>query len=323
MKSLVMVADGKPVLVLLRGDHQLSETKFASVCRRNRSRPAHPEEIRDWFGADAGSLGPVGVKNMRVLADDALRGRRNMIAGANKDDYHLRNVTPGEDFKPSIFDLRQVAAGDTCFELRRAARSDEDGRDRPIFKLGYKYSESMGLRVLDESGERSHADHGLVWNRDRADSHCAIELYHDKDGMSLPASIAPFQVVITPVNFADATQREAARALRRMQRIGHRRPARRSRRTPGREVQRRGSDRHSVPHHCRQEARRRQGGIYDSTNEIFCRCINFRNPTLLKTQLFFVRRTRPSVALRDRETALLWIGMQFARNFPRYAAGRI
>src|SRR5579864_3191469 len=92
MKSLVLVADGKPVLVMLRGDHQLSETKFGAVAGDMESRPANAEEIRSWFGAEAGSLGPVGVTNMPILADQALAGRRNMIAGANKNDHHLRYV---------------------------------------------------------------------------------------------------------------------------------------------------------------------------------------------------------------------------------------
>src|SRR3954451_19478593 len=93
MKSLVLMADGKLVLALLRGDHSLSETKFASAVGAVEVRPAHPEEIRSAFGADPGSLGPVGIQKMRVLADLELKDRRNMIAGANKDDYHLRNVT--------------------------------------------------------------------------------------------------------------------------------------------------------------------------------------------------------------------------------------
>src|SRR5439155_22451574 len=91
MKSLVMVADGKPVLVLLRGDHQLSETKFASAMGAAEVRPAHPHEIREWFRADAGSLGPVGMVNMPILVDTGLQGRNNMIAGANQDDHHLRH----------------------------------------------------------------------------------------------------------------------------------------------------------------------------------------------------------------------------------------
>jgi len=114
MKSLVMVADGKPVIALVRGDHQLSETKFSSAVGAGDVRAARPEEMRQWLGADAGSLGPVGVKGVRLVADSALEGRKNMIAGANRDDYHLRNVTPGEDFTAEFHDLRQVAAGDAC-----------------------------------------------------------------------------------------------------------------------------------------------------------------------------------------------------------------
>src|SRR4029077_14133674 len=115
MKSLVLVADGRPVLALVRGDHSLNETKFAHAMQAAEFRPAHADEIRELFGAEAGSLGPVGVKNLRIVADEALRGRRNMIAGANKNDYHLRHVTPGEDFQPEYFDLRQVVPGDACF----------------------------------------------------------------------------------------------------------------------------------------------------------------------------------------------------------------
>src|SRR5260221_8611955 len=152
IKSLVLMADGKPVLALGRGDHSLSETKFSSAVKAIEFRTAHPEEILKLFGAEAGSLGPVGVKNMRVIADEALRGRRNMIAGANKDDYHLRHITPGEDFQPEFFDLRQVLAGDSCVECGSVLEPIKSVEVGHIFKLGYKYSESMGLRVLTEAG---------------------------------------------------------------------------------------------------------------------------------------------------------------------------
>jgi len=213
IKSLVMVADGKPVLALLRGDHQLSETKLASVTGAAEARPAHPAEMRDWMGADAGSLGPVGITKMRVVADLALEARRNMICGANKDDYHLRHVTPGEDFQAEFHDLRQVAPGDTeanTGEALKIVKSMEIGH---IFKLGYKYSQSMGLRVTDEHGKEVTpimGSYGIGIERILCG---AIELFHDADGMMLPSSIAPFQVVITPVNSKDAALREASEAL--------------------------------------------------------------------------------------------------------------
>ncbi len=101
MKSVVMVAGDKPVLALLRGDHQLNETKLSEMMGVAEVRAAAPAEIVEWFGADPGSLGPIGVTKLRVIADLALEGRRNMITGANKNDYHLRNVTPGRDFRPN------------------------------------------------------------------------------------------------------------------------------------------------------------------------------------------------------------------------------
>jgi prolyl-tRNA synthetase len=213
MKSLVLVADGKPVLVLLRGDHQLSETKAGAILNDPEFRPAHPEEIREWFGADPGSLGPVGIKNISIYADQALVGRRNMIAGANKSDYHLRSVTLGQDFQAEIHDLRQVAAGDACsrcggvLEIRKCV---EIGH---IFKLGYQYSESMGLRVLNADGKEVTPIMGSYGIGIERILSAAIELYHDKDGMVLPASIAPFTVVITPANNADGAQMEAARSI--------------------------------------------------------------------------------------------------------------
>ena len=215
MKSLVLVADGKPVLVMLRGDHQLSEAKFGLVSNDPEFRPAQPQEIQEWFGAAAGSLGPVGVQNVPILADQALVGRRNMIAGANKDDYHLRHVTLGEDFRAEIHDLRQVAEGDVCGKCGGPLQVRKTVEIGHIFKLGYKYSESMGLRVLNADGKEITpimGSYGIGIERILC---AAIELYHDKDGMILPASIAPFQVVITPANNSDTAQMEAARRIYR------------------------------------------------------------------------------------------------------------
>jgi prolyl-tRNA synthetase len=155
----------------------------------------------------------VGVKNMRVLTDSALEGRRNLIAGANKDDYHFRHVTPGEDFAAEYFDLRQVAAGDLCPNCGSTLEMTKAVELGHIFKLGYKYSESMGLRVLGEDGKEITPIMGSYGIGIERILTCAIELFHDKDGIALPAAIAPFTVVITPVNYKDALQREAADLL--------------------------------------------------------------------------------------------------------------
>jgi prolyl-tRNA synthetase len=138
-----------------------------------------------------------------------------MIAGANRDNYHLRHVTPGEDFQAEFHDLRQVAPGDTSVDTGDPLEIRKTVEIGHIFKLGYKYSDSMGLRVLNDAGEEVTpimGSYGIGVERVLA---AAIELYHDKDGMALPASIAPFDVVITPVNNTDAAQFETARRLYR------------------------------------------------------------------------------------------------------------
>jgi prolyl-tRNA synthetase len=138
-----------------------------------------------------------------------------MIAGANRDDYHLRNVTLGEDFQAEIHDLRQVAAGDRCASCGGALDVVKTVEIGHIFKLGYKYSESMGLRVLNADGKEITPIMGSYGIGIERILSAAIELYHDKDGMILPPAIAPFQVVVTPANNSDAGQAAAAQSVYR------------------------------------------------------------------------------------------------------------
>jgi prolyl-tRNA synthetase len=213
MKTLVVVADSKPCLAVLRGDHQLSETKFQSAAGCQEFRPAHPEEMRYWLGADAGSLGPAGIRNMPILIDKALEGRKNMVCGANKDDYHLGNVTPGEDFTGEWHDLRQVAPGDTEIDSGLPLEIVKAVEIGHIFKLGYKYSHSMGLNVLNHDGVETPVIMGSYGIGVERILCAAVELFSDADGMCLPVSIAPFQVIITPVKSTDATLKAAAGKL--------------------------------------------------------------------------------------------------------------
>ena len=218
IKSLVMVvpdeAGDKPLLLLLlRGDHQLSEAKFSTLVSSSEARPAHPEEVQEWFGAEVGSIGPVGVSKMEIVADRALDGRRNLVAGANHEGRHLKNVTPGRDFEARFADLREVEAGDGCPRCGKALALKKCIEVGHIFQLGYKYSESMGLRVLDQDGKEVApimGSYGIGLERILTG---AIEQNHDEAGMALPVSIAPFEVVITPVNLKNDEQREAAEKL--------------------------------------------------------------------------------------------------------------
>lgn len=214
IKTLALVAtfdgaDGKahenPVVVLLRGDHSLNETKLLSTLNAREVRPMRAEEIEPLFKSPAGYLGPVGLNGVQhVYADNALQGRTNLITGANKENYHLRNVTPGRDFKPKAYaDLRNVEAGEgcpNCGQPLKVAKAVEVGH---IFKLGYKYSESMGARVLDKDGKEVTpimGSYGIGIERILAS---AIEQGNDQDGFWLPESIAPFHIVVTPTNVSD------------------------------------------------------------------------------------------------------------------------
>lgn len=213
IKALVMAIDGHPHMVLLRGDHQLSETKLVAETGASELRPAHPEEIEQWLGAEAGFVGPVGVDKVALLADRALEGRHNMIAGANRSGFHLRNVTPGRDFQARFADLREAEDGDLDVASGEPVRRRKAIEVGHIFKLGYKYSRSLGLSVLDEDGKAVTpimGSYGIGIERILTG---AIEQNHDQSGIVLPVSIAPFQAVVTPVNIKLDEQREAADAI--------------------------------------------------------------------------------------------------------------
>ena len=202
-----------PVILFLRGDHTLNEAKLSTALAGAQFRPMHPEEIQEVFGAPAGFLGPIGSEGRvykgikaRVLVDRVLLGRKNLIAGANREDYHLRNITPERDFAVSEWaDLRSVEEGEGCPNCGtplKVAKAMEIGH---IFKLGYKYSESMGARVLDQNGKEVAPIMGSYGIGIERILTAAVEQSHDNDGFWLPASIAPFEVVVTPTNVKDAT----------------------------------------------------------------------------------------------------------------------
>ena len=201
IKSLVYVVNDQPFLFLVRGDHQLNESKVMATAKSVLVRPAHPEEIRSIFGADAGSLGPVGVTQIPVYADLALEGRSNLTCGANKNDYHLQGVTPGVHFKPQWTDLRTVEAGERCIQCGKPLEVFKAAELGHIFKLGTKYSESMGAMVLTADGRQVPIVMGSYGIGVERIMSAAVELYHDADGIIWPKSIAPFSLILTPVNY--------------------------------------------------------------------------------------------------------------------------
>jgi prolyl-tRNA synthetase len=232
-----------PVLVLLRGDHQLHEVKFTDSFGGAQLRPARPEEIRELLGAGPGSLGAVGARersqkayrevqiegggiqeiikypegSLHIIADEALKGRRNMTTGANKDDFHLRGIDIDHHIKPDRWaDLRTVVSGESCprcdtgtLEVYKAM---EIGH---IFKLGTKYSESMGATVLTQDGKQVPIVMGSYGIGVERIITAAVEQNYDADGIIWPRTLAPFDAIVTITNIKDAKLREAGETLYR------------------------------------------------------------------------------------------------------------
>jgi prolyl-tRNA synthetase len=235
IKSLVFSAtiDGEQrlVLVLLRGDHQLHETKLADSLRATAVRPAHPEEIRNLLGASAGSLGGVGAKakarnakiDLRIVADFSLKNRRNMTTGANKDDHHIRGVDISRDIPvDEWFELRTVESGERCPRCETGVLEVFKGMEiGHIFKLGTKYSESMGATVLNQDGKEVPiimGSYGIGVGRILT---AVVEQQHDEDGIVWPQSLAPFDVVVTITNMKqDDLRQTGERLYEELQRAG-------------------------------------------------------------------------------------------------------
>jgi prolyl-tRNA synthetase len=167
IKTLVYFLDGTLTLVLLRGDHALHEQKLVDATGAVSIRPAEPEEIRAALGALPGSLGAVGVTDYPVVADEALRGRRGMYTGANIDDTHLRGVDVERDINVGAWaDLREVTAGEPCVVCGQPLEVERGIEVGHIFKLGYKFSNALGISVTGPDGKP--VDHGLLRHRRRA-----------------------------------------------------------------------------------------------------------------------------------------------------------
>jgi len=227
IKSLVYVAtrdsESQPVLVLLRGDHQLHETKLADSLRATAVRAAHPDEIRDLLGASAGSLGGVGAKekakaakiNLQIVADSSLKNRRNMTTGANKDDHHLRGVDIARDIHVDEWlEIRTVESGEGCPRCEKGTLEVFKGMEiGHIFKLGTKYSESMGATVLTQDGKSVPIVMGSYGIGVERIMTAAVEQQHDEDGIVWPKSLAPFDVVVTVTNMKQDDLRTAGEQL--------------------------------------------------------------------------------------------------------------
>ena len=210
IKTLVYLADGELILVLLRGDHELNTAKLTDYLGAEHIRAAEDGEIFTAMGAHAGSLGAVGVKPnaghavTKILADNALNGRSNMVTGANHDDYHYKGVSIERDIEAGFLgDFRNVKTGDACINCGGTLAVEKSLEIGHIFKLGTRYSTTMNAHVLLSSGEKVPivmGSYGIGVERLMA---AVVELSHDKKGIIWPQSIAPYDVIVNVINASE------------------------------------------------------------------------------------------------------------------------
>ena len=211
VKTLVLVADSKPILVLVRGDDSLNEAKLMAKTGAVQVRQATADEIVELLGARPGSLGAVNATlktpAVPVYADEALRGARGMTTGANEDGFHLRHVEVERDLKVTAwYDLRTVKVGELCVETAQPLKIRRAIEVGHVFKLGTKYSEKLNATFLAEDGSRHPAVMGCYGIGVTRTLQAVIEQCNDKDGICWPVSVAPFTVCITPLTVAPESQ---------------------------------------------------------------------------------------------------------------------
>lgn len=214
MKSLLFKVDNKNVMVLVRGDHEVNDIKLKNLFEASSAELADAEETKEYLGCSVGSLGPVNLNNVEIVADFAIEGLTNAVCGANEEDYHFMNVNPGRDFKVSQYaDLRFIQEGDLSPDGQgkiRFAKGIEVGH---VFKLGTRYSEAMGAVYLDENGRNQPmimGCYGIGVSRTMAS---IVEQFNDENGIVWPVNISPFDLHLIPVNMKDESQASLANEL--------------------------------------------------------------------------------------------------------------
>ena len=199
IKTLIFKSDGDVVAALVRGDHELNEIKLRNLLRAEQVEMADPELVADVTGAPMGFAGPMGL-TVKVLADHAIEGMKNFVTGGNRQDLHLRNVNMERDFHVDLFgDLRMITPEDSCPRCGAEIQFGRGIEVGHVFKLGTKYSKAMGAVFLDEEGLEKPivmGCYGIGVGRTVA---AAIEQNHDENGIIFPIPLAPYEVVILPL----------------------------------------------------------------------------------------------------------------------------
>ncbi|MFT9597119.1 proline--tRNA ligase [Mesobacillus sp.] len=214
IKSLLFKVDDRYVLVLVRGDHDVNDIKLKNHFEASVVELADTKTTKEVLGCSVGSLGPVGVDSVEVIADNAVQAVVNGVCGANEEDYHFKNVNPGRDFEvTSYIDLRFIKEGDPSPDGQGTivfAKGIEVGH---VFKLGTRYSEAMNAEILDENGRTKPmimGCYGIGVSRTMA---AVAEQFNDENGLVWPTNISPFDVHLIAVNMKDSAQAEVAQEL--------------------------------------------------------------------------------------------------------------
>ena len=200
-KTLIYYADGKTVAVVVRGDRDVNETKVANaIGGAVEFELASEDTIKAVTGAEVGFAGPIGIKADYLFIDQEVVDQRNVIVGANKTGYHIQNANFGRDFEGQVGDFRNVQEGDKCPKCGQPLEIMRGVEVGHIFKLGTKYSESMGATFLDQNGKSQPIIMGCYGIGVERTVAAVIEQHHDENGIIWPLALAPYHVVVVPVN---------------------------------------------------------------------------------------------------------------------------
>lgn len=213
VKTMIYISNGQPIAILLRGDHEVNETKLTKVLGQETLALADHNTIEHITGAPVGFAGPVGLP-VKIIADQAASVLCNFVTGANKPDMHLFNVNPERDFViDQIADVRYVAKGDRCPKCYHEIDISQGIEIGHVFKLGTKYSDALKAKFLDATGKEKSmimGCYGIGVNRIIAG---LIEISHDENGIIWPLSLAPYKVIIIPVNVNDTPSMQMANQI--------------------------------------------------------------------------------------------------------------
>lgn len=213
-KTIIYKADDKYIAAMVRGDREVNEVKLKNLVGAvDDLELAEPHMVREITNAQVGFAGPVGL-GIEVIADNEVAEMKNFIVGANETDYHYQNVNINKDFTPSkVADIRVIEEGDACPKCKKPIKTAQGIEVGHIFKLGTKYSDALGLNYLDENGKSQTVIMGCYGIGVTRCLSAAVEQNYDDNGIIWPVSIAPYHVIVTPVNYKDEEQVKIAESI--------------------------------------------------------------------------------------------------------------